>query len=127
METYLKFNRSEKRISIVMTPARIQPYFKQLSILVNKYSGEEKWPRVLREKNTAILLYSKQVSPIWNAERFSFKKDTEQLKANFETVDNYKTDENVDCCFDYEYKLKKIESQVTNFSVYDLETYKKKE
>ena len=51
----------------------------------------------------------------------SFKKAIE-LKSNFKTVDHYVTDENVIKYFIYEYKPKN-ESQLTNFIVYDLETY----
>ena len=38
-------------------------------------------------------------------------------------VDNYITQENVDAYFKYEFLPNKIESQLTNFIVYDLETY----
>ena len=38
-------------------------------------------------------------------------------------VDNYKTQENVDAPFKYEFLPKILESQLTNFIVYDLETY----
>ena len=37
-------------------------------------------------------------------------------------VDNYITEENVTCNFKYEFIPKKIESHLTNFIVYDLET-----
>ena len=47
-----------------------------------------------------------------------FKKD------NFQMVDKYITEENVNSHFDYILKPKKIESHLTSFVVYDLETHK---
>ena len=38
-------------------------------------------------------------------------------------VDNYITEENVNSHFEYIYKPKKVESHLTNFIVYDLETH----
>ena len=45
------------------------------------------------------------------------------MKDNFKTVDNYITEENVNSHFKYEFIPKKIESHLTNFIVYDLETH----
>ena len=45
------------------------------------------------------------------------------MKDNFKIVDNYITRENVKSHFEYIYKPKKIESHLTNFIVYDLETH----
>ena len=44
------------------------------------------------------------------------------MKDNFEVVDNYITVENVNSLFKYEFIPKKIESHLTTFIVYDLET-----
>ena len=45
------------------------------------------------------------------------------MKDKFKTVDNSITEENVKSHFDYEFIPKKIESHLTNFIVYDLETH----
>ena len=44
------------------------------------------------------------------------------MKDMFKIVDNYVTEENVNSHFKYEFIPKKIESHLTNFIVYDLET-----
>ena len=45
------------------------------------------------------------------------------MKDNFKIVDKYITEENIDSHFKYEYTPEKIESYLTNFIVYDLETH----
>ena len=45
------------------------------------------------------------------------------MKNNFKKVDNYITEENVQIHFKYEFSPKKLESHLTNFIVYDLETH----
>ena len=57
------------------------------------------------------------------SEGVSFNQAEKELKDNFEIVDNYTTEENVDSLFEYEIIPKKIESQLSKFIVYDLETY----
>ena len=46
------------------------------------------------------------------------------MKYSFKKVDNFITEENVKSHFEYIYTPKKIESHLTNFVVYDLETHK---
>ena len=57
------------------------------------------------------------------SEGVSFKQAIKELKDNFKIVDNYITEENVTSHFKYEFTPKKIESHLTNFIVYDLETH----
>ena len=45
------------------------------------------------------------------------------MKDNFEKIDNYITEENVNSHFKYEFIPTKIECRLTNFIVYDLETH----
>ena len=44
------------------------------------------------------------------------------MKDNIKLVDDYITEENVNSLFNYEHPPKKIESHLSNFFVYDLET-----
>ena len=46
------------------------------------------------------------------------------MKDNFKTVDVYITEENVNSHFKYEFILKKIDSNLTSFTVHDIETHK---
>ena len=45
------------------------------------------------------------------------------MKVNFNSVDKYITQENVNSLFEYIYQPKKIESHLTKFIIYDLETH----
>ena len=60
---------------------------------------------------------------IWKSEGISFKDAIRESEENFKIVDNYITEENVNSYFKYEFIPKNIDSHLTNFIVYDLETY----
>ena len=60
---------------------------------------------------------------IWKSEGVTFKQAIKEVKKNFKIVDNYITEENFKCQFEYEFIPKKKESHLTNFFVYDLETH----
>ena len=57
------------------------------------------------------------------SENVSFNQAIKELKDNFKIVNNYITEENVNSQFKYEFIPKKIESHLTCFFVYDLETH----
>ena len=59
----------------------------------------------------------------WKSEIVSFNQTILEWNKNFKIVDNCITEENVIFSFKYEFKPKKIESHLTNFFVYDLETH----
>ena len=69
-----------------------------------------------------MFLFDNHFCLIWKSEGVSFNQAIKELKDNFKIVDNYITEENVKSHFKYEFIPKKIESHLTNFSVYDLET-----
>ena len=60
---------------------------------------------------------------IWKSQGVSFNQTIQELNNKFKIVDNYITEENVIFHFKYEFMPKKIESHLTNFIVYDLETH----
>ena len=70
-----------------------------------------------------MYLYNNHFCVIWKSEIVSFIQAIIELKDNFKIVDNYIKDENVNSHFEYIYKPKKIESHLTNFIVYDIETH----
>ena len=74
------------------------------------------------QKENALFLYNNHFCLIWKSEVVSFNQAIKELKDNFEIVENYITEENVNSHFKYEFKPKKIDSNLTNFNVYDLET-----
>ena len=122
-EQYLKFIRNEDRRSNIMTKARIQPFCKANNINLGYYNDDRVFPRSVTNRASALYLYNNHFCLIWKNENVSFKQAIKELKDNFKMVDNYITEENVNSHFKYEYKPKKIESHLTNFITYDLETH----
>ena len=106
-----------------MTMARIQPCLRKLGIDLGYYNGKEICPRNITERNKALFLYNNHFCLIWKSQGISFNQAVRELKNNFKMVDNYITEENVNSHFTYEFTPKKIESHLTNFIVYDLETH----
>ena len=68
-------------------------------------------------------LHNNHFCLIWKSERVYFNQAIKELKENLKMVDIYKTDENVNSLFEYKYTLEKVESHLSNFIVYDLETH----
>ena len=122
-EQYLEFIRNEKRRSNIMTMARIQPCLRKIGIALGYYNGDRVFLRTVTNRNTALYLYNNHFCLIWKSQGVSFNHAIIELKANFKIVDNYITEENVNSHFKYEFIPKKIDSHLTNFIVYDLETH----
>ena len=53
----------------------------------------------------------------------SFDKTIKELKDNFKVVDNVISDKHVRIYIKYEYKPKKVHSQLTNMIIYDIKTF----
>ena len=60
---------------------------------------------------------------IWKSENVSFNQAIKELKDYFKTDNNYLPGESVISLFKYGFIPNKIESPLTNFIVYDLETH----
>ena len=122
-EKYLDFIRNEKRRSNIMTKARIQPFCRANNIDLGYYNNDRVFPRSVTNRDSALFLFNNHFCVIWKSENVSFEQAIRELEENFKTVDNYITEENVNSHFKYEFIPKKIESHLTNFIVYDLETH----
>ena len=122
-EQNLDFIRNQKRRSNIMTKDRIQPFCRANNINLGYYDGDDVFPRLVTNRDSALYLYNNHFCSIWKSQGISFNQAIEELKDNFKIVDNYITEENVKSHFEYIYKPKKIESHLTNFIVYDLETH----
>ena len=122
-QQYLEFIRNEKRRSNIMTKARIQPFCRANNINLGYWDGERVFPRTVTNRDSALYLYNNHFCLIWKSQGVSFSQAITELKNNFKLVDNYITEENVNSHFIYEFIPKKIESHLTNFIVYDIETY----
>ena len=122
-EQCLEFVRNEQRRSNIMTKARIQPFCKANNNSLGYFDGERVFPRSVTERYKALYSYNNHFCLIWKSEGVSFNQAIQELKKNFKIVDNYITETNVNSHFEYINKPKKIESHLTNFFVYDLETH----
>ena len=122
-EQYLDFIRNEKRRTNVMTKARIQPFCRANNYNLGYWDGERVFPRSVTNRNTTLFLYNNHFCLIWKSEGVSFCQAIEELKDNFKILDNYITEETVNSHFEYIYTPKKMESHLTNFITYDLETH----
>ena len=122
-QQYLDFIRNEKRRANIMTKARIQPFCRANNINIGYFDGNGVYPRSITKKGIALYLYNNHFCLIWKSQNVSFIQAIQELKNNFKIVDNYITEENVNAYFKYEFIPKKIESHLTNFIVYDLETH----
>ena len=122
-QQYLDFIRSEQRRSYIKTKARIQPFCRANNIRLGYYNEDRVFPRTVTNRDRALYLYDNHFCLISKSQSVSFNQTFQELKDNFKMVDNYITEENVNSHFKYEFMPKKIESHLTNFIVYDLETY----
>ena len=123
-QQYLDFIRNEKRRSNIMTMARIQPFCRANNINLGYWDGTRVIPRSVTNKDSALFLYNNHFCLIWKSEGVSFDNVIKyELKDNFKIVNNYISEENVKSIFEYKYIPKKIESHLTNFITYDLETH----
>ena len=122
-DKYLEFIRNEKKRSNIMTKARIQPFCRANIINLGYYNDDRVFPRTVTNRDSALYLYNNHFCLLWKSYGVSFNQAVQELKENFKIVDNYITEENVNSHFKYEFIPKKIESHLTNFNVYDIETY----
>ena len=106
-----------------MTKTRIQPFCRANNINLGYFDGERVFPRSVTDRNNVLYLYNNHFCLIWKSEGVSFNQTIQELKDSFEIVDNYITEENVNSHLKYEFIPKKIESHLTNFITYDLETH----
>ena len=84
---------------------------------------EKVFPRSVTERNIALKLHNNHFCLTWKSMGVGFNQAIKELKHNFEIVDNFICEENVNSHFEYIYQPKKNESHLTNFITYDLETH----
>ena len=103
----LDFIRNEKGRCNIMTMARFHPFCKGNNFDIRFFDGVRVFPRSISEGNKSLYLYNNHFCLICKSQSVCFKKAIDELKANFKMVDNYKTQENVDAPFKYEFLPKK--------------------
>ena len=70
-----------------------------------------------------MFIYINQFCLIWKSQGVSFNEATEELKPNFQVVDNVTSDKHVESFIKYEQKPKKFQSPISNVVIYDIETF----
>ena len=104
-----------------MANARFQPFCRANNINLGCFDGIRVFLRIVFERNRAIFLHNNHFCPMWKLQAVSFNKSIEELERNFEIVDNYITEENVNSHFKYEFIPNKKQSHATIYIVYDIE------
>ena len=120
---FLTFIRTEQRRSNVMTSARVQPFCRKHNIDIGCYDGFRVCPRNITQRNTALKKHNNHFCLIRKTNGISFDRAITELKDNFKVVDNVLSDKHIKSYIKYEYKPEKVQSQLTNMIVYDIETF----
>ena len=122
-EEFLAFIRTEQRRSKVMTFAKIQPFCRKCNVNIGYYDVYRVYPRNITERNIALKIHENHFCLIWKSDGVSSDRAIKELKDNFKVVDNVISDTHVKSYINCEYKPKKVQSQLTNMIVYDMETF----
>ena len=106
-----------------MTSARVGSFCRKHNINIGCYDGFRVCPRNDTQRNTPLKIHGNHFCLIWKSYNVSFDKAIKELKYNFRVVDNVISDKHVKSYIKYEYKPEKVQSQLTNMVVYDIETF----
>ena len=123
IEEFSTFIKTEQRRLIVMTAARAQPICREHNISIGCHDGFRVCPRSITQRYTALKIHNNHFCLIWKTDGVSFDKAIKELKDNFKVVDNVISDKHVESYIKYENKPEKVQSQLTNMVVYDIETF----
>ena len=95
-----------------MIMTRIQPFCRANNNNNNNnlgyFDGTRTFPRSNTDRNNALFLHNNHFCLIWKSEVVSFNHAIPELKENFKVVDTYKTEENVNSHFIYDFIQKKL-------------------
>ena len=123
MIEFSNFVRTEQRRSNVMTSARSQPFCRTYNINNGHYDGFRVCPRNIKQRNIDLPINNNNFCLTYKSNGSSFNKAIEdELKPNFKVVDTVISDKRVKSLIKYEYKPKKVQSQLTDMVVHDIET-----
>ena len=107
-----------------MTAARVQPFRRKHNVNIGRYDGFRECSRNITQRNTALKIQINRFCLICKTDGFGFNKAIErELEPNFKVVGNVISDIHVKSFIKFEYKPKKVQSQLTNMVVYDIETF----
>ena len=116
------FSRKKRRNNVIIK-ARNQPFCIANNINIGYFNGNEVYPRSVKEEFKALHSWNNNCFLIKKSECVSFSKTVEEIKSKTTIVKNRMSFGNSNSFLKYEYKPEKIESQVNNFAVYELENF----
>ena len=87
--------KKKKKLSNIMTKARIQPFCRANKIDIGYFDGIGVFPRSVTDRNNALFLYNNDFCLMRKLEGVSFNQAIKEKKDNIKTVDNFITEENV--------------------------------
>ena len=107
-----------------MTSARSQPFCRKNNINFGCFNGTRINPRNNTQRNTALKIPNNHFCLNWKSRNFTFNQGIEdELEPNFKVVDNDISDKHDESFIKFEYRPKKVQSQLTNLIVYDIENF----
>ena len=121
-EEFLTFIQTEQRQSNVMTSARSQPFRGKYNKNIGCFDGIRVCPRKITKKIKHHLCTKTVPVYFWKSDTFDCNKAIEELKLIFKVVDNVISDKHVESYIKEEYKLEKVQSQLTKMIVYNIKT-----
>ena len=100
-----------------MTSARIQSFCRKHNIRIGYYDAYKVYPRSSTEENTVLKIHNNLFCSLSKSNGISFIQAMKNLKDNFKVIDNVISDKHVKSFIKYEYKPKKVQSQLANMFV----------
>ena len=91
-----------------MTKAGIQPFSRANNTNLGYFDGIVVFPRSVTERNNAMFLHDNHFCLIWKSEKVSLSQAMKELKDDFNIVDIYITEQNINFHFKYEFIPKKL-------------------
>ena len=107
-----------------MTCATIEPSCKKHIINIGSYDGFRVCLRKTTGRNISLYMFKNHhLCLVSKSNAISLNKAKEELKLNFKVVDNIVSDKHVHSFIKYENKPEKVQPQLRNKIVHDLETF----
>ena len=106
-----------------MTSAKFQPIWRKNVNKIGYFDGTRINPRNITQRNTTLRIHKNHICGlIWESDGISFDNAINEIQDNFKVVDKIISDKHVKGFIEYEYEPKKVQSQLNNMIVSDIET-----
>ena len=122
-EEFVSFLRDEKYRGGSMRISRIHHFYKKHNFYIGYFHGSRLVPRRITETVICLYIHENHFCVKWKLQNVSFNKTIDEKKSNFRVVDSILCNRHVKCFNKFEYKPKKVHSQLTNAVVYDIKSF----